>query len=283
IAGRDFYLAFSPERIDPGNRRYGVENTPKIVGGATGKCTKKVCGIYSKAIKDVYPVSSTDVAEMVKLLENTFRAVNIALVNEIAIMCHRLGVDTWEVIEAAGTKPFGFMPFYPGPGIGGHCIPVDPMYLSWKLKSLNYKARFIELADAVNSDMANFVVSMIMEALNSRKKCLNGSKILILGVSYKKDIEDIRESPAIEIIRTLRGNGAKVIYHDPFVPSLKTDSLDMKSVALSKGLDESDCAVIITDHTSVDYGAVAEKAGLIVDTRNAIRDPARYGGKIFRL
>ncbi len=287
--GRDFYLAFSPERIDPGNRHFNTRNIPKVIGGITGECTEVAALLYGQIVERVVKVSSSDAAEMVKILENTFRAVNIGLVNEIAIICHKLGIDTWEVIEAASTKPFGFMKFTPGPGLGGHCIPVDPHYLAWKLKGLNYTARFIELASEVNSHMPDFVVQKVSDALNERRKCLNGSRILVLGVTYKKDVEDIRESPALDIIELLRQKGAIVAYHDPYVPELRTDGIKLQRVDLqqrdpgpvAKGFD---CIIIGTDHSWYDYEAIAESAQLIVDTRNALSDRrATYNGKIVRL
>lgn len=269
MAGRDFYLAFSPERIDPANKQWTVKNTPKIIGGYTQKCAEIASMLYSKAIDKVFPVSSMDTAEMTKLLENTFRAVNIALVNEVSLMCHKLNIDVWEVIEAATTKPFGFMPFYPGPGIGGHCIPIDPLYLSWKLRIFNYQARFIELADAINSSMPGFVVNLIADSLNKNGRCLKGSKILISGVSYKKDIEDVRESPAIEIIELLSEKGADVMYHDPYVEKLKINNRIMKSESIKNGYGEYDCVAIITDHSSVDYEKMVRESRIVVDTRNA--------------
>jgi len=270
--GRDFYLAFSPERVDPGNRTWRIPNTPKIMGGVTPRCTEAAAYLYQSFIQEVISVSSCRVAEMIKLLENTFRAVNIALVNELAIMCDKLGIDTWEVIEGAATKPFGFMPFYPGPGLGGHCIPIDPHYLSWKLKSLNYHARFIELAGEINSAMPAFVVGKIVDALNDHGRPVRGSNILVLGVSYKRDVSDVRESPALEIMENLHRKGAAVSYHDPYVPRFQTEGLDLKSVELSSEvLAASHCVVILTDHTCLDYRWVVEKSPLVVDTRNATR------------
>ena len=222
--GESFFLAFSPERVDPGNARYNTRNTPKIIGGMTPTCTRVARALYARAIDNVIPVSSTQTAEMVKLLENTFRSVNIGLVNEVALMCDRLGVDVWEVIEAAASKPFGFMPFYPGPGLGGHCIPIDPLYLSWKLKTLNYRARFIELAGEVNSEMPDYVCEVVADALNDREKSVKGSRVLVLGVTYKRDVEDVRESPALDIIKILEGKGARVGYNDPYVPELHLDA-----------------------------------------------------------
>jgi UDP-N-acetyl-D-glucosamine dehydrogenase len=266
----DFFLAFSPERVDPGNKKYFTHNTPKVLGGISPKSLEVARAMYSCFIENVVPVSSTDSAEMVKLLENTYRAVNIGLVNEVAIMCARLGLDTWEVIQAAATKPFGFMPFYPGPGLGGHCIPIDPLYLSWKLKTLKYEARFITLADQINSGMPDFVVMMVADALNDRKKAVRGSKVLVCGVAYKRDIEDVRESPALDIIELLHRRGADVAYSDPYAPSINLGDLKLKSVSLDE-VGKYDCVVITTDHSNIDYAALVERAQLIVDTRNATR------------
>jgi UDP-N-acetyl-D-glucosamine dehydrogenase len=267
--GQDFFLAFSPERVDPGNKRYGTRNTPKIIGGVTPRCLEIACALYQTAVDAIVPVSSTRVAEMVKLLENTFRAVNIGLVNEIAIMCDKLGIDVWEVIEAAKTKPFGFMPFYPGPGLGGHCIPIDPNYLSWKLKTLNYHARFIELAGEINSAMPLYVVGKTIDALNELRKPLNGSQVLVLGVAYKRDVKDVRESPALDIIRLLKEKGAQVAYHDPYVPELPLDGEVLNSVALKASvLSEADCVLVTTDHSLYDWPWVVANSRLVVDTRN---------------
>lgn len=269
--GEDFFLAFSPERVDPGNETWNTHNTPKIIGGTTPVCKEVAQALYSRAVKTVIPVSSTRTAEMVKLLENTFRSVNIGLVNEVALMCDRLGVDVWEVIDAAATKPFGFMPFYPGPGLGGHCIPIDPLYLSWKLKTLNYRARFIELAGEVNSSMPYYVVNKIQDAFNERTRSIKGSVILLLGMSYKKDIDDVRESPALDVLRILEKKGAEVIYHDPFVPELDLDGVKYQSKPLEEALETADCAVILTEHTCFDIENIIAKARLVVDTRNATR------------
>jgi UDP-N-acetyl-D-glucosamine dehydrogenase len=277
--GETLFLAFSPERVDPGNARYHTRNTPKIIGGVTPACTKVAQALYRKAIDTVIPVSSTQAAEMVKLLENTFRSVNIGLVNELVIMCDRLGVDVWEVIDAAATKPFGFMPFYPGPGLGGHCIPIDPLYLSWKLKTLNYRARFIELAGEVNSEMPHYVCAKVAAALNDRERSVKGRRILVLGVAYKKDIDDVRESPALDIIHILQERGAKVSYHDPYVPEIRLEhgSVDgaaperMRSVDLAPALKEAHAVVIVTDHSAFPYSAIVEAASLVVDTRNATK------------
>lgn len=269
--GEDIWVAFSPERVDPGNKRYNIKNTPKVIGGATEKCLNVCKLLYQQVIDRVISVSSTDCAEMVKLLENTFRAVNIGLVNEIAVMCKVLGLDTWEVIEAASTKPFGFMPFYPGPGLGGHCIPIDPHYLSWKLKTLKYNARFIELAGEINSNMPKVVVEMVVEALNREGKPVNGTKILVIGVAYKRDVNDVRESPALDIIELLKQKGGVVSYYDPHVPSLEQFGIALKS---QEKVDYSsyDCVVIVTDHTDIDWGEVVEKSKLIIDTRNATKE-----------
>ena len=275
--GEDVFIAFSPERVDPGNKKYGTHNTPKVVGGVTEACREVVVTLYSAAIEKVIPVSSPKTAEMVKLLENTFRAVNIGLVNEMAIMCDKLGVNVWEVIEAAATKPFGFMAFYPGPGLGGHCIPIDPLYLSWKLKALNYNARFIELASEINTSMPYYVVDKIADALNDDGKAVRGSKVAVLGVAYKKDIDDVRESPALDIIHLLREKGAEVSYHDPFIPSIRLDGGVMHSVDLTpEWLAEADCAVLVTDHTAFDWQWLLDHTDLLVDTRNATRG---YSGK----
>ena len=270
--GQDVFLAFSPERIDPGNPHYNVRNTPKVVGGATPACSEAATALYRLAVDQVVPVSSLRTAELVKLLENTFRAVNIGLVNEMALMCDKLNVDVWEVIEAASTKPYGYMKFTPGPGIGGHCIPIDPLYLSWKLKSLNYTARFIELADSINSRMPEHVVKLVADALNDDGRALNGARVLVLGVAYKKDINDLRESPALDIIVELVARKAKVSYHDPWVPRLAVNGLDLESQPLSAAsLQTADCVVIVTDHTAFDWELVVAKARLVVDTRNALK------------
>ena len=270
--GQNIFLAFSPERIDPGNAHYGVRNTPKVVGGATPACTEMATALYSLAVDQVVPVSSLRTAELVKLLENTFRAVNIGLVNEMALMCDKLNVDVWEVIEAAATKPYGYMKFTPGPGIGGHCIPIDPLYLSWKLKSLNYTARFIELADSINSRMPEHVVSLVVDGLNEDGRALNGARVLVLGVAYKKDINDLRESPALDIITELALRKARVTYHDPWVPSLAVDGLRLETQPLTAAsLQAADCVVIATDHTSFDWDLVSANARLVIDTRNALK------------
>ena len=283
-AGEDFFLVFSPERIDPGNRVYTITNTPKVVGGITPSCTEIGTHFYRQLIGEVVPVSSTQAAEMTKLLENTFRSVNIGLANEVALMCDRLRVDVWEVIDAAATKPFGFMPFYPGPGLGGHCIPVDPHFLAYKLKTLNYNARFIELASEVTRSMPNYVVDKITGALNEYERCLKGSNILILGVTYKPDVSDIRESPALDIIEMLGEKGAKISYSDPFVDHLQTDSLDLKSITLNeKNLTASHCVVIVTHHSDCDYDWIVKHARCIVDTRNATQAVSGKKDHVFKL
>jgi UDP-N-acetyl-D-glucosamine dehydrogenase len=269
--GESFFLAFSPERVDPGNPRFQTRNTPKIIGGVTPRCTAVAKALYGRAIDTVIPVSSTRAAEMVKLLENTFRSVNIGLVNEVALMCARLKVDVWEVIDAAASKPFGFMPFYPGPGLGGHCIPIDPIYLSWKLKELNYRARFIELAGEVNSAMPEYVIERVASALNERERSVKGSRILILGVTYKRDIEDVRESPALDILRLLHNRGASVSYSDPHVPELSLDDLTLRSQDLMASVKAADLVVIVTDHTAFPYADIVAAAKGIVDTRNATK------------
>jgi UDP-N-acetyl-D-glucosamine dehydrogenase len=268
--GKDFYLAFSPERVDPGNATFNTQNTPRVVGGATAKCTRIAKAYYEAVIPNIYPVSSTQAAEMVKLLENTFRSVNIGLVNEMAVMCHRLGLDVWEIIGAAATKPFGFMPFYPGPGLGGHCIPIDPHYLSWKLKTLNYYARFIELAGDINSHMPEYVVERITRMFNDNGKSIKGSKIVVLGLAYKKNITDVRESPALDVMKLIEQLGAKMYYNDPYVPSIRWKKGTLKSTKLTaRLLKSSDMTIILTDHTDYDYQWVADNSNLIFDTRNA--------------
>jgi len=270
-AGEDFCLAFSPERIDPGNKNFDVKNTPKVVGGITQKCTERAVKLYSNIINKVVPVSSPATAEAVKLLENIFRSVNIALVNEVAQLCHRMGIDVWEVIDAAATKPFGFMPFYPGPGIGGHCIPVDPLYLSWKAKLFNFRTRFIELADEVNRKMPEYVVYRLFETLNEVGKSVKGSKILVLGVAYKKDIGDIRESPALEIIKLIVEKGGEVIYNDPYVSEFNFLEKTWRSVEISNSLLETtDCVLILTDHSFYNWDSISKRARLMLDTRNTL-------------
>ncbi|MHB8625440.1 MAG: nucleotide sugar dehydrogenase [Aggregatilineales bacterium] len=270
-AGQNVFVAFSPERIDPANKRYGVRNTPKVIGGTTPACLEVTCVYYATIVDQVVPVSSTATAEMVKLLENTFRAVNIGLVNEMALMCDRLHIDVWEVIRAASTKPFGFMPFYPGPGLGGHCIPLDPLYLSWKLKTLNYTARFIELASEINTSMPLYVVGKVADALNDEAKAVRGSKVRVLGVAYKRDVDDMRESPALDVIQLLEERGAHVSYHDPHIPSLRLESgQTLKCAEFSEvWLREADCVVIVTDHSAYDWAQIVKHSRVIIDTRNA--------------
>jgi UDP-N-acetyl-D-glucosamine dehydrogenase len=271
VVGSDVFLAFSPERVDPGNPVYHTKNTPKVVGGITPECTDVAVALYSTCIDSVVRVSSTETAELVKLLENTFRSVNIGMANEMAIVCDRLGVDVWEVIDAAATKPFGFMKFTPGPGIGGHCIPLDPHYLAWKMRTLNYKTRFIDLASEINSGMPSFVVGKISAALNEDRKPVNGSRALVIGVAYKRDIDDVRESPALDIIRLLEADGAQVLYHDPYVAKIREDGHEWHGVALTeKELAAADVVVIVTDHLSIDYQFIADHASLVVDSRNAM-------------
>jgi len=284
VVGEDFFLCFSPERVDPGNPNFQTANIPKVVGGITPACTEVGALFYSQAIEKVVPVGSTRVAEMVKLLENTFRMINIGLVNEIALMCDRIGINVWEVIDAAATKPFGFMPFYPGPGLGGHCIPIDPFYLSWKTKQAGIEARFIELAGYINGQMPHFVVDKVQNALNDHTKPLKGSRVHVLGVAYKRDIDDVRESPALDIIHLLGKRGAEVTYSDPFVPRLRADGVlshDMEAIDPYHGSLEADCVVIVTDHKNIDYRKIVEQARLIVDTRNALKGIASQ--KIVRL
>jgi UDP-N-acetyl-D-glucosamine dehydrogenase len=280
--GKDFFLAFSPERVDPGNPVYTTTKIPKVVGGITRHCTQMACDFYGIGIDEVVPVSSTTVAEMVKLLENTFRSVNIGLVNEMCLMCARMDIDVWEVIEAAATKPFGFLKHYPGPGLGGHCIPIDPFYLSWKAKMAGFEPRFIELAGQINSSMPDYVVTKINDALNDSKKSIKGSKVLILGVAYKRDVSDTRESPAIDIIRILKGKGAKVSYADPHVERIEVDGISMRPIRISaRALKTYDCVVIVTDHSAFDYGMIAKTARSIVDTRNALK--GRKSSKIRKI
>jgi UDP-N-acetyl-D-glucosamine dehydrogenase len=278
----DFFLAFSPERIDPGNQQFTTKNIPKIVGGVGPASTEAAAALYGAFVSHVVPVSSTRVAEMVKLLENTFRAVNIGLVNEIALMCHKMGIGVWEVIDAAKTKPFGFMPFYPGPGLGGHCIPIDPFYLSWKARQSGFECRFIELAGQVNSSMPQYVVERVGGALNTVRKPINGSRVHLIGVAYKRDVNDMRESPALDILELLIKRGAQVTYSDPFVPELTHDGRTLTSIDLPAALARTpDCAVICTDHSGFDYGALVTSGTLVVDTRNALK--AHQGATIFRL
>ena len=269
--GSDFFLAFSPERVDPGNPVWQTHNTPKVVGGITEHCTRVAVALYQPAIERLVPVSTTEAAELVKLLENTFRSVNIGLVNEMAIVCDKLGVNVWEVIEAASTKPFGFMKFLPGPGLGGHCIPIDPHYLAWKMRGLNYKTRFIDLAGELNTEMPLFWVRKVAEALNDQGKAVKGAAVLVMGVAYKRDIDDIRESPALDIIRLLEGQGARVEYSDPHVPCFSENGQEHRSVPLTQqSVAAADCIMIVTDHSDFDYSMIARHARVVVDTRNAM-------------
>lgn len=284
VVGQDFFLAFSPERVDPGRTDWTTINTPKVVGGITPACGNVAAAWYQQAIETVVSVSSAEVAEMAKLLENTFRMINIGMVNEMAIMCDRLGVDVWEVIDAAATKPFGFMKFTPGPGLGGHCIPIDPLYLSWKLRALNYTARFIELASEINTSMPRHVVGLVQEALNEQGKPLKGSRILVLGTAYKPDIDDLRESPALDVIGLLMQKGAQVTYHDPYIARIQHDGWELESVPeLMPAVSASDCVVIITNHSGYDYAAILEAANLMVDTRNALGKLGRDHPKVVTL
>ena len=276
--GVDYFLCFSPERVDPGNPDFDIRNTPRLMGGITTACLEAGSTMYGAFLENVVEMSSTQAAEMAKLLENTFRAVNIGLVNEVALMCRKLGLESWEVIDAAATKPFGFMKFYPGPGLGGHCIPVDPHYLSWKLKTLNYTARFVELASEVNTSMPDYVVELVTDALNRERKAVNGSRVLVLGVAYKANVSDVRESPALDVIELIRARGADIVYHDPYVPSIRTPEGEMESVPLTDDLlASSDVVVITAAHSCIDWNRVADLAPAIVDTRNAtraVRSPA---------
>jgi len=282
--GENFFLAFSPERIDPGNTTFKVNNTPKVVGGMTAECSRLAALLYRQIIDQVIEVSSPKVAELAKLYENVFRNVNIALANELALMCRHLGMNTREVIDAAATKPFGFMPFYPGPGIGGHCIPVDPNYLAWKMRLNGYEARFIHLAQEINRSMPNFVIELVDEALNERRRCLNGARILALGVAYKRGVGDIRESPALEILVKLREHGAEVSYADPYVPAVVVDGIELKAVELNdQRLAAADCVLILTDHPEFDYRRIVELASLVVDTRSVTYGIPAPQGRITRL
>jgi len=284
--GEDIFVAFSPERVDPGREDWTTLNTPKVIGGITEACSEVAEAWYAGAIQSVFPVSSAEAAEMAKLLENTFRMINIGMVNELAIMCERLGVDVWEVIDAAATKPFGFMKFTPGPGLGGHCIPIDPLYLSWKMKALDYNARFIDLASEINTNMPRYVVSRVLEAMNDRGKTLKGSKVLVLGVAYKPDIDDVRESPALDVIGLLQNKGAEVMYHDPYIPHIhhEFEGWEMDSVEdLMAAVRESDAVVIITDHKVYDYEAIVDAAEFIFDSRNALGKHAKSNPRVERL
>jgi len=284
--GEDIFLAFSPERVDPGREDWTTVNTPKVMGGITEACVEVATAWYSGAIQTVFPVSSAEAAEMAKLLENTFRMINIGMVNELAIMCERLGVDVWEVIDAAATKPFGFMKFTPGPGLGGHCIPIDPLYLSWKMKALNYNARFIELASEINTNMPRYVVNRLLDSMNNRGKTLKDSKVVVLGVAYKPDIDDVRESPALDVIGMLQNKGAKVTYHDPYISHIhhEYDGWEMDSVQdLMQAVRKSDVVVIITNHKVYDYPAIVDAAAFVFDTRNALGKWAKNNSKVERL
>jgi UDP-N-acetyl-D-glucosamine dehydrogenase len=283
-AGEDFFLAFSPERVDPGREDWTTYNTPKVVGGITQNCTDVACAFYSQAMETVVPVSKAEVAEMAKLLENTFRMVNIGLVNEMAVMCDKLDINVWEVIDAAASKPFGFMKFTPGPGLGGHCIPIDPLFLSWKLRSLNYTARFIDLASEINTDMPRYVVGKIQDALNERELPLKNSHVLILGASYKPDIDDLRESPALDVIGLLQQKGAKVSYHDPYIPQIEDEGFSISSVEdLVQAVKSADCVAIITNHTQYDYQGIYQNAKCIMDARNALGEIGKDDPKVTRL
>jgi UDP-N-acetyl-D-glucosamine dehydrogenase len=282
--GKDFYLAFSPERIDPGRTDFTVRTTPKVIGGVTPRCTEIAHALYETIIEQIVPVSSPKVAEMVKLLENTYRAVNIALMNEMAMICDRLEIDVWEVIEAAKTKPYGFTPFYPGPGVGGHCIPIDPQYLAWKMKQLDFDTQFIELASEINFGMPNFVLRKVADKLEETGKSLKDSKVLVLGVTYKANISDMRESPALDLIHLLSETGADITYHDPYVPNLVTNGLTMKSVVLDQEtLQAADCVVIATDHNSYDWDWIVENSQLVMDTRNATKSVKKNSSRVVKL
>jgi UDP-N-acetyl-D-glucosamine dehydrogenase len=284
--GENVFVAFSPERVDPGREDWTTINTPKVIGGITEACSEVAQAWYCGAIETIFPVSSAEAAEMAKLLENTFRMINIGMVNELAIMCERLGVDVWEVIEAAASKPFGFMKFTPGPGLGGHCIPIDPLYLSWKMKALNYNARFIDLASEINTNMPRYVVSRVLEAMNDRSKTLKGSKVLVLGAAYKPDINDVRESPTLDVIGLLQNKGAQVEYHDPYIPHIhhEYDGWEMDSVQdMMQAVRESDAVVIVTNHTEYDYKAILDAASFVFDARNALGKLAKENPKVERL
>jgi UDP-N-acetyl-D-glucosamine dehydrogenase len=284
VVGENFFLAFSPERVDPGREDWTTINTPKVVGGITESCTEVASVWYGSALQTVVPVTSSEVAEMTKLLENTFRMINIGLVNEMAIMCDRLDIDVWEVIDAAATKPFGFMKFTPGPGLGGHCIPIDPLYLSWRLRALNYTARFIELASEINLGMPRHVVGLVQDGLNDHEKAIKGSKILVIGVAYKPDIDDLRESPALDIIGMLRQKGADVAYHDPYISKLVEETIEMESVSdLIEAARNADCVVIVTNHTNYDFEAILDASKCVVDTRNALGHAGLNNPKVVRL
>ena len=283
-AGENFFLAFSPERVDPGRKDWTTLNTPKVIGGITAACSEVAAAYYGSALKSIVPVSSAETAEMTKLLENTFRMINIGLVNEMAIMCNRLGIDVWEVIDAASTKPFGFMRFTPGPGLGGHCIPIDPLYLSWRLKALNYTARFIAAASEIYTNMPRYVVGLTQDALNTQSKSIKGARLLVLGAAYKPDIDDLRESPALDVIGLLKNKGAEVSYHDPYIPVIRHDGWELHSVPdVMAAVQAVDCVVIITNHSLYDYPAILNDARLIVDTRNALGKMGKNNPKVTRL
>lgn len=286
-AGQDFFLAFSPERVDPGNKRYTTQNTSKVVGGVTPSCLDVACAFYAQTIRQLVPVSSPAVAEMTKVFENTYRAVNIALVNELMLLCDKMGIDVWEVVDAAATKPFGIQTFYPGPGVGGHCIPVDPFYLTWKAREYDFHTRFIELAGEINIEVSGYVVNKVAQTLNREQKCLNGARILVLGVAYKKDVADLRESPALRIIDQLRQHGAEVTYHDPLIPLIEPcgrSAFSADSAPLSKSkLAAADCVLIITDHSGIDYAWVVQHSQLVVDTRNATKHVQNNREKIVKI
>ena len=283
-AGKDFFLAFSPERVDPGREDWTTYNTPKVIGGITPACSEIASFWYQQALETVVPVSSAESAEMAKLLENTFRMINIGLVNEMAIMCDRLGLDVWEIIDAAATKPFGYMKFTPGPGLGGHCIPIDPLYLSWKLKALNYTARFIDLASEINTGMPRYVVRKVQDALNEHQRPVKGSRILVIGTAYKPDVDDIRESPALDIIGLLLQKGAEVNYHDPYIPRITHDDWSLECVSdVEESARSADCVVIVTDHSVYDFESIMEEASLIVDSRNALGDAGKHNPRVVRL
>lgn len=282
--GEDFFLAFSPERVDPGNKEFKTKNTPKVVGGCTAECTEVAAALYSAVLEgEIHPVSSPAVAEMEKILENTFRHINIGLANEMAVLCKKMGIDIWEVIDAAKTKPYGFMAFYPGPGLGGHCIPLDPFYLTYKAREFDYHTRLIETAGEINDFMPEFVVDNAMKLLNGHKKSLNGSKVLLMGVAYKKDIDDMRESPALKVIEHLEKNGAEVLYNDPYVPKMKHNGKEYVSVEWQTAIKDADIVLITTDHTDYDYEGIVENAKLLYDTRNATKDVKNNRQKINKL
>jgi len=283
VLGKDVFVAFSPERVDPGNTVYKTKNTPKVVGGSTPRCLETIQALYSQILDKLVPVSSSEAAEMVKLLENTFRAVNIGLVNEVALMSRKLGIDPFEVIRAAATKPFGFMPFYPGPGLGGHCIPIDPLYLSWKLRTLQYQARFIELADSINSNMPNYVVERAATALNDQSKPMRGSKVLVYGVAYKKDVSDVRESPAFAVIHGLMARGADVSIMDPFVEEVDEEGVNLKATPPATSFAGFDLVVIVTDHTNLERERLLREAKLVLDTRDALRGVTGDRTKVYGL